>query len=79
LAEVWSFSLTISLCFRSPREGALEDQMAPLSTIFVPLFFVMTGMKVDISVFADLRIFQLGFFHLDCRNSWKANLSLYGG
>jgi Kef-type K+ transport system membrane component KefB len=46
--------------FRPLAERPIEDQLEPLSTIFIPLFFVATGMKVDLSVFLDFDIFKLG-------------------
>jgi Kef-type K+ transport system membrane component KefB len=47
--------------FQKAREGLLEDQLEPLSTVFVPLFFVFNGMKIDLSAFIDPRIFLLVF------------------
>jgi Kef-type K+ transport system membrane component KefB len=34
---------------RAPTEGHLESHLESMSLIFVPLFFVLTGMKVDVS------------------------------
>jgi Kef-type K+ transport system membrane component KefB len=45
----------------SPESSlTLEDQFGPLSSVFVPLFFVVTGMKVNLAVLADSRIFVFG-------------------
>jgi Kef-type K+ transport system membrane component KefB len=38
----------------------LEDQLGPISSVFVPLFFVIIGMKVQLSALADSRIVVLG-------------------
>jgi Kef-type K+ transport system membrane component KefB len=37
-------------------ERSLEDYIRPISFFFVPIFFVVTGMHVDVSVFADPNI-----------------------
>jgi Kef-type K+ transport system membrane component KefB len=37
-------------------QHSIEDYLKPVSQFFVPVFFVLTGMKVDISVFADSKI-----------------------
>jgi Kef-type K+ transport system membrane component KefB len=34
---------------RGPTEGLLESHLEPLSLVFVPLFFVLTGMKVSLA------------------------------
>lgn len=34
----------------------IEEYIHPIAMFFVPVFFVMTGMNVDLSVFADLNI-----------------------
>lgn len=40
-------------------EPALEQLMAPISALFVPIFFVMMGVRVDLRVFARVEV--LGF------------------
>ncbi len=37
-------------------QKTIEEYIQPISYFFVPIFFVITGMKVDLSVFADLTI-----------------------
>lgn len=41
------------------REARLEDLLGPITTFLVPVFFVYTGMNVDLSTFAQVEI--LGF------------------
>lgn len=41
-------------------ETILEEQLEPVSTLFIPLFFVFTGMKVDLSVFTSPNSLKLG-------------------
>ncbi|MBI4508141.1 MAG: cation:proton antiporter [Deltaproteobacteria bacterium] len=41
------------------EEHGLEDQVRPLAAIFVPVFFVVTGAKVDLTVLADSTILGL--------------------
>ncbi|MFH0902028.1 MAG: cation:proton antiporter, partial [Pseudomonadota bacterium] len=38
------------------EEHPLEDQLRPISAFLVPVFFVATGAKVDVSVFGDSAI-----------------------
>lgn len=40
--------------FESQR--SIEEYIQPISYFFVPIFFVLTGMKVDLSVFTDMKI-----------------------
>ena len=40
--------------FKSERE--VEDYIRPISLFLVPIFFVLTGMNVDLAVFADPNI-----------------------
>lgn len=42
-----------------PRQRDLDDMLPPLSTFLVPVFFVLMGMRVDLSVFGRAEI--LGF------------------
>ena len=44
---------------RAPKERDLRDLLQPVSFIFVPIFFVAMGMKVDLRVFGRLGL--LGF------------------
>jgi Kef-type K+ transport system membrane component KefB len=37
-------------------EGMLEEPLAPLAAVFVPLFFVLAGARVDLAVFGNLRV-----------------------
>jgi Kef-type K+ transport system membrane component KefB len=41
-------------------EDLMEKHLNPLAIIFVPLFFVMMGAKVDLSVLSDFKVIQLG-------------------
>ena len=41
------------------RQHTLEDLLAPISAILVPVFFVRMGLEVDLSTFADVAV--LGF------------------
>ena len=45
--------------FRERGERGLHDLLAPVSTVLVPVFFVLMGMKVDLSAFARWEL--LGF------------------
>lgn len=47
--------------FRSfaTRHGELEELIQPLSTLLVPVFFVVTGMRVDLTAFARLDVLGL--------------------
>ncbi|MCI0486535.1 MAG: cation:proton antiporter [Blastocatellia bacterium] len=45
--------------FRRKGEQSLEDLLAPVSTLLVPIFFVLMGLKVDLSAFARPEL--LGF------------------
>lgn len=37
-------------------QTSIEDYIRPISYFFVPIFFVLTGMKVDLSVFANMEV-----------------------
>ncbi len=39
--------------FEESRETTLESLLHPISTILVPIFFVLTGMRVSLGTFAD--------------------------
>lgn len=46
---------------RAPNDPhSLAEMLEPLSTIFVPLFFVLTGVQVDLSVLASIDAVLLG-------------------
>ena len=45
--------------FDETRHHTLESLLHPLSTFLVPIFFVLTGLRVDVSVFIDPRILGL--------------------
>ncbi len=45
--------------FTTRGEQKLEELVAPISSIFVPVFFVLMGMKTDLTVFADPGILAL--------------------
>jgi Kef-type K+ transport system membrane component KefB len=45
--------------FDEMRHTSLEALLHPISTFLVPIFFVLTGLRVDLSVFADTRILGL--------------------
>lgn len=43
------------------QNAEIDDLIAPLTTIFVPIFFVVMGAKVDLSVFAEPSILGFAF------------------
>ncbi|HSQ61249.1 MAG TPA: cation:proton antiporter [Acidobacteriota bacterium] len=45
--------------FDEMRHTSLEALLHPISTFLVPIFFVLTGLRVDLSVFGDARILGL--------------------
>jgi Kef-type K+ transport system membrane component KefB len=45
--------------FDETRHHTLESLLHPLSSFLVPIFFVLTGLRVDVTVFADPRILGL--------------------
>ncbi|MEW6127421.1 MAG: cation:proton antiporter [Acidobacteriota bacterium] len=45
--------------FNQQGERDLEDLIAPISTVLVPIFFVLMGLKVDLKAFARVEV--LGF------------------
>jgi Kef-type K+ transport system membrane component KefB len=45
--------------FAERGEHNLQQLIAPISTIFVPIFFVLVGLRVDLRVFAQVKL--LGF------------------
>ncbi|MBV9925563.1 MAG: cation:proton antiporter [Acidobacteria bacterium] len=45
--------------FNRRGEQALEDLLAPVSVVLVPVFFVLMGMKVDLSAFARRELLGL--------------------
>jgi Kef-type K+ transport system membrane component KefB len=42
--------------FRDRGEHSLEDTLKPVSTVLVPIFFVLMGVRVDLTTFADVSI-----------------------
>tara|TARA_B100001540_G_C15600473_1_gene548340 strand:- start:272 stop:844 length:573 start_codon:yes stop_codon:yes gene_type:complete len=46
--------------FFGSDEHSIEDLLLPVSKFFVPLFFVLMGMKVDLSSFAQPGVMSLG-------------------
>jgi Kef-type K+ transport system membrane component KefB len=46
--------------FEESRAASLESLLHPISTFLVPIFFVLTGFRVDLAAFADPRILLLG-------------------
>jgi Kef-type K+ transport system membrane component KefB len=42
--------------FDESRETSIESLLHPISTFLVPIFFVLTGFRVDLAAFADPRI-----------------------
>ena len=44
---------------RAQQERALQDLLHPVSTVLVPIFFVLMGLKVDLRLFARLDILGL--------------------
>jgi Kef-type K+ transport system membrane component KefB len=47
----------------SKRPGeSLEDLVSPLLSFFVPIFFLLAGLKVDVAVFLDSRVWVLSLF-----------------
>ena len=45
--------------FRTRGEGNLESLLQPISTFLVPVFFVVMGMRVDLSVFRQIDVLGL--------------------
>jgi Kef-type K+ transport system membrane component KefB len=45
--------------FEESREHSLESLLHPISTFLVPIFFVLTGLRVELQTFADTRILGL--------------------
>lgn len=45
--------------FEESRERSLEELLTPISTFLVPVFFVLTGLRVELQTFADARILGL--------------------
>ncbi len=45
--------------FEESRESSIESLLHPISTFLVPIFFVLTGFRVDLGSFADGRIVLL--------------------
>ena len=45
--------------FASRGERGLDELIHPISTVFVPVFFVLMGMRVDVSAFASVEILSL--------------------
>ncbi|MGE5177116.1 MAG: cation:proton antiporter [Hyphomicrobiales bacterium] len=45
--------------FEESRESSLEELLNPISTFLVPIFFVLTGLRVELQTFADTRILGL--------------------
>ena len=45
--------------FEESRESSIESLLHPISTFLVPIFFVLTGLKVELDSFADGRIVVL--------------------
>lgn len=46
---------------RKHQDAEIDDLIAPLTTIFVPIFFVVMGARVDLSVFANPSILGFAF------------------
>lgn len=46
--------------FKEKGEHDLADLVSPVSQFFAPLFFVLTGAKVDISILAQSRVLMFG-------------------
>ncbi|HEU5309882.1 MAG TPA: cation:proton antiporter [Candidatus Eisenbacteria bacterium] len=45
--------------FEESRESSIESLLHPISTFLVPIFFVLTGVRVELEAFADMRILGL--------------------
>jgi len=45
--------------FEESREQSLESLLHPVSTLLVPIFFVLTGIRVELQAFGDARILGL--------------------
>lgn len=54
--------------FDESRERSLESLLHPISTFLVPIFFVATGMKVELAAFGDTRV--LGLAGVLCAVAW---------
>lgn len=48
--------------FAQRGERGLQELLSPVTTIFVPIFFVLMGMRVDLRAFADPGVFGLALF-----------------
>lgn len=72
------------------KEKTMEDLIEPIAFFLVPIFFVFTGMSMDVSVFADMKILTIslvigalmivgkvasGFFAKDA-NPWVIGLGM---
>ena len=42
------------------KEASVESILAPLEGIFAPVFFVLMGMQVDVTTFADINVLLVG-------------------
>ena len=45
--------------FKSRGESGLDELVAPISSLLVPVFFVLMGMRTDLRVFADVDVLGL--------------------
>ncbi len=54
--------------FDESRERSLESLLHPISTFLVPIFFVATGMKVELAAFGDTGV--LGLAGVLCAVAW---------
>ena len=44
--------------------NTIHDLMAPIEGIFVPVFFVLMGIQVDVSLFADGQVLLTGLIYI---------------
>jgi Kef-type K+ transport system membrane component KefB len=47
---------------KTEQRARIEDGIKPMTDIFVPVFFVLMGVLVDLETFLDLRILQVALF-----------------
>ncbi|MBI1355329.1 MAG: cation:proton antiporter [Acidobacteria bacterium] len=48
--------------YQEMRTKHIEELLAPISAIYVPVFFVLMGLRVDLSVFASIPVLEFAFW-----------------
>src|SRR4029079_1681821 len=59
LAAIIGAFLAGMIASERPRREELEHQMQPLLAFLTPFFFVLTGAKIDLSVFANTEALRM--------------------